>query len=100
MVVVTKARIAFGGMAATPRRAPAAEAALTGRAYDGGHACARRRRLWREDFAPITDLRATAGYRMTVAKNLLMRDFLERTAPDTPTRLAGSAVTRLAGVAA
>ena len=31
---VTKARVAYGGMAATPARAPHCEAALTGRALD------------------------------------------------------------------
>lgn len=94
--IVTAARIAAGGMAATPKRARAAEAALFGRRYDRDAIAAAQAAL-PQDFAPISDLRASAGYRMTVAKNLLMRDFLERTEPGTPTRLAGRAV---AGVAA
>ena len=33
------------------------------------------------DFSPISDWRASADYRMTVAKNLLRRCFIETTAP-------------------
>ncbi|MGI3126188.1 xanthine dehydrogenase small subunit [Nitratireductor sp. PBL-C9] len=75
---VEAARIAYGGMAATPKRAKSVEAALTGKAwtqetveaalsaYDG-------------DFQPISDMRASADYRMMAAKNLLRRYFLEST---------------------
>ena len=41
------------------------------------------------DFSPISDWRASADYRMTVAKNLLRRCFIETTAPDSATRLVG-----------
>ncbi|WMS44487.1 xanthine dehydrogenase small subunit [Acuticoccus sp. MNP-M23] len=97
--VVQKARIAFGGMAATPRRAPRAEAALIGHRYDET-AVRNAQAALAEDFTPISDMRASATYRMRVAQNLLMRDFLERTEPETRTRLAGGAVARLAGRAA
>ncbi|MCH7555117.1 MAG: xanthine dehydrogenase, small subunit, partial [Proteobacteria bacterium] len=40
-------------------------------------------------FPPIDDLRASADYRMAVAKNLLMRLYIETTEPDQETRLVG-----------
>jgi xanthine dehydrogenase small subunit len=94
--VVAEARLAYGGMAGTPKRAGAAEAALTGRAYDEA-AVADAWVALASDFAPLSDQRASAAYRMRVAQNLLRRDLLERTRPGVPTRLAGSAVERVAG---
>jgi xanthine dehydrogenase small subunit len=74
--VVRDARLAFGGMAATPKRARAAEAALVGQAWD--EAAARRAAAaLAEDFTPITDWRASAGYRARVAGNLLRRFWME-----------------------
>ncbi len=73
---VEEARIAFGGMAAIPKRAAAAEAALIGNVFDAPtveHAAA----ALAEDFSPITDMRASAGYRLKAAQNLLRRFFLE-----------------------
>ncbi|WP_119306318.1 xanthine dehydrogenase small subunit [Cohaesibacter haloalkalitolerans] len=66
---IVKARIAFGGMAATPKRASEAEAALKGQAFSlaAMQAAADRLPL---DFHPISDMRASADYRMRVAKNL------------------------------
>lgn len=75
--VVTEARLGFGGMAATPSRAAAAEAALTGRRWDAEAVEAAAAAL-EQDFTPIDDHRGTAWYRMTVAKNLL-RGFYEET---------------------
>jgi len=40
-----------------------------------------------EDFTPLTDMRASASYRMRVAQNLLQRFFLENTATAYPVRL-------------
>jgi xanthine dehydrogenase small subunit len=59
-------RFAFGGMAATPARAPKAEAA-----YSGGldAACA----ALAEDFQPLSDHRASSWYRLTAAQNLLRK---------------------------
>ncbi len=85
---VRSARVCFGGMAAIPKRAAACEAALAGRRWDRAAVEAGRRALER-DFAPISDHRASAGYRLAVARNLLDKAFLETTAPDIPTRLAG-----------
>ena len=44
-----------------------------------------------QDFTPLTDMRASAAYRMQGAKNLLMKYFIERTQPATATRLVGAA---------
>ncbi|HNF76093.1 MAG TPA: xanthine dehydrogenase small subunit [Thauera aminoaromatica] len=75
-------RIAFGGMAATPRRATATEAALAGRPWDEAALAAAQCAL-EHDFAPLDDLRASAGYRRRAAAGLLARFFLE-TRPDAP----------------
>ncbi len=69
---VASARVAFGGMAATPRRAPACERALTGTAWNAAGIAPAITAL-AADFAPITDFRATRGYRAAVAGNLLRR---------------------------
>ena len=61
-----KARFGFGGMAATPARAPSAEAAF---AQGIEKACA----ALAEDFKPLSDHRASAWYRLTVAQNLLRK---------------------------
>ena len=84
---ITAARIAFGGMAATPRRAAGAERALAGALWDEASCDAAIAALAR-DYAPIDDWRASAGYRARVAGNLLRRFFLETMRPDEPSRLA------------
>jgi xanthine dehydrogenase small subunit len=74
--VVAEARFAFGGLAATARRAPATEAAVRGKAWtesalrDGMTALA-------QDFQPLTDLRGSSGYRLRSARALLHRLWLE-----------------------
>ena len=73
---IVDARLAYGGMAATVRRAAAAEAALRGRRWDEA-ALAEASAALASDFRPITDMRASAGYRMQVAQNLLRRFWLE-----------------------
>jgi xanthine dehydrogenase small subunit len=73
---IASARIGCGGVAATPRRATATEAVLDGRAWDDAAAEAAARTLARE-FAPIDDMRASAGYRRAVLVNLLRRFRLE-----------------------
>ena len=74
--IVRLARIAFGGMAATPKRAAKAEAALVGQPWTA-QTIAEAQVALAEDFAPISDWRASAEYRGTVARNLLRRFFLE-----------------------
>ncbi|MBF0875335.1 xanthine dehydrogenase small subunit [Gluconobacter cerevisiae] len=75
---ITVVRLAYGGMAATPKRASGAEAALMGRVWDKDALAAARAAIL-EDFAPLTDMRASAWYRQTVAANLLTRFFEETT---------------------
>ena len=75
---VRSARIAYGGMAATPKRAKAVEAALVGKAWTLETIEAAMEE-YSTDFAPISDMRASAEYRMLAAKNLLKRFFLETT---------------------
>ena len=70
--VVTQARLAYGGMAAIPARARHAEEALAGRPFDTAALAAARQAL-AADFTPLTDGRASADYRRTVAANLLTR---------------------------
>ena len=79
---VSDARIAYGGMAATPKRATHAEAALRGRAWDED-ALAGATAAMEQDYAPLSDMRASAAYRMRTARNLLRRFWLE-TRPDAP----------------
>jgi len=79
--LIRDARIAFGGMAATPRRAAAAEAALAGRAWDEGAVRAAMAAL-AGDYAPLSDMRASSGYRMRAAQNLLRRFWLETRVDD------------------
>lgn len=69
---VTAARLAYGGMAAIPKRAAAAEAALVGRPWDEVTVAAAVAAL-AGDFTPLTDMRASAAYRRTVAGKLLWR---------------------------
>ncbi|MBD3764118.1 MAG: xanthine dehydrogenase small subunit [Rhodobacterales bacterium] len=69
---VAAVRLAYGGMAGTPRRAPAAEAALLGQPW-GLPAILAARAALAHDFTPMTDLRASAAYRLTAAGNLLIR---------------------------
>ena len=73
---VTTARFAYGGMAATVRRAAQAEAAVRGAPWSEATTQAAMRAL-AEDFEPLTDMRASAAYRLQVAGNLLRRFWLE-----------------------
>ncbi len=86
--IVRGARIAYGGMAAIPKRAKAVEAALLGQPWSlptveaalSAYEC---------DFQPIGDMRASASYRLKVAQNLLLRLYHETHSPLAETRLAG-----------
>ncbi len=74
--VVRNARLAFGGMAATVKRAASTEAVLQGRPWDA-NALTDASAALAADFQPMTDLRASAGYRLQVAQNLLKRFWYE-----------------------
>ena len=70
--IVESIRICYGGMAATPRRANKCENALAGRPLVAGRVQIAVDAL-ADDFAPITDFRASAEYRSLAAGNLLRR---------------------------
>ncbi len=72
--MVTSARIAFGGMAGVPKRASLAEAALVGKVWSETVVEAAAEAM-AGDFAPLSDMRASAAYRMLTAQNLLRRYF-------------------------
>ncbi|MCB1419115.1 MAG: xanthine dehydrogenase small subunit, partial [Notoacmeibacter sp.] len=73
---VAQIHVAYGGMAATPKRASAVEKALTGKPWTQATVDAALD-AFETDYQPLTDMRASAAYRMIVAKNLLRRFFLE-----------------------
>jgi xanthine dehydrogenase small subunit len=75
--VVTEARIAFGGMAEIAKRASHSEQLLTGKPLtltSIEQACA----ALEQDFKPLSDFRASADYRLQIAKNLLRRFYASR----------------------
>ena len=75
---VTNVRLAFGGMAGIPKRGPAAESALLGKDLTK-ETVAQAKVALATDFQPMTDVRATDKYRMTVAQNLIEKCYLELT---------------------
>ncbi len=74
---VVSARFAFGGMAATPMRARKAEAAIFGAEMGDPSTWDVAIAALAEDFTPITDMRASAEYRIIVAQNLLHKALIE-----------------------
>ena len=87
---VTAVRLVFGGMAATVARARGAEAALLGQPRGEATLAAAQAALG-ADFTPLDDLRASAAYRLRVARNLLRRFWLE-TRADRPLPQAETSV--------
>lgn len=69
---ISGARVAFGGMAATPCRASGCEAALVGQPFSLA-TIERAVLALRADYAPLSDVRGSAAYRMDAAANLLLR---------------------------
>lgn len=67
--------LAFGGLAATVRRAAAAEQALRAQGWCETGIQAAQAAL-EQDFQPLSDLRASADYRLEVARSLLQRLWL------------------------
>ncbi|MGF6594414.1 xanthine dehydrogenase small subunit [Pseudomonas sp. 2835] len=84
--VVAAARIAFGGMAAIPKRARACEAALVGKAWNQA-SVERACQALAEDFTPLSDFRASKEYRLLSAQNLLRKYFIELQTPHIETRV-------------
>jgi xanthine dehydrogenase small subunit len=85
---IREARLAFGGMAATPKRATATEDALLGNAWNQ-EAADRAAPFLERDFQPLDDWRASARYRMLCAQNLLRRFAIESSSKEIETRVAG-----------
>ncbi len=83
---VKEARVAYGGMAAVPKRAPRCEQALKGKPWNDATVRAAMAAL-DGDYAPITDMRASREYRAGVARNLLYRFFLETSGSGVKTRV-------------
>ncbi len=78
---VKAARLCFGGMAATVRHAERAEAAIVGKAWTQATVQTAMEAMV-EDFKPLTDMRASAEYRLQAARNLLQRFWLETRSTD------------------
>jgi xanthine dehydrogenase small subunit len=90
--VITDARLAFGGMAATPKRAAGAEAALVGAALADPSSWDAALAALATEFTPLSDMRASAAYRRDVAAALVRKALVEiaGTAGGTPaTRITG-----------
>ncbi|MFP3515022.1 xanthine dehydrogenase small subunit [Pseudomonas sp. SIMBA_077] len=84
--VVIEARVAYGGMAATPKRASTCEAALIHSPWNTAsveRACS----ALAQDFSPLSDFRASKEYRLLCAQNLLRKYFIEQQAPALQTRV-------------
>ena len=73
--MVSDCRLAFGGMAATPARALQTENALKGQPWNK-NSVATAIKVLGGDFSPLSDVRASASYRLQVAGNLLRRAWL------------------------
>jgi xanthine dehydrogenase small subunit len=84
--IICNARVCFGGMAATPKRATACENALEGSQWNQ-QTIDEAMKAMLSDFTPLTDMRASAPYRMRVAQNLLQRFFLEHSSKPYAVRL-------------
>jgi xanthine dehydrogenase small subunit len=73
---VRSIRIACGGLAATVKRATQCEQAMTGKPWTED-TLAEGMAAFARDFEPITDMRASASYRLRAGQNLLRRLYLE-----------------------
>jgi xanthine dehydrogenase small subunit len=82
--IVADARIAFGGMAGTPKRALAVEQALIGHPWVY-ETVKDALPILASDFTPLSDMRASAEYRLKASQGMLTRYFLEDF--DLPTRV-------------
>jgi xanthine dehydrogenase small subunit len=88
--LITKARIAFGGMAGIPKRARATEAAIIGQPIKDIATWRAGAEALLSDFTPLSDHRASADYRMRVARNLVIKALAEIAGvPSSSTRIVG-----------
>jgi len=79
---IVQAKVAYGGVAATPKRAAHAEAVLLGQPWTRATARAAMAAM-AQDYQPLSDMRATSAYRLMTAQNLVLRYYLE-TRPQEP----------------
>ena len=86
---IANARIAFGGMATTPKRARRAEAAIAGISLDDADSWISAMKVLADDYQPIADMRASAAYRMEVAQGLLRKALIEIAGSSADTRVVG-----------
>ncbi len=87
---IVNARVAFGGMASTPKRARRAEAALGGAVLSESGTLARALKAIERDYAPISDMCASSEYRAKVARSLLAKALVEAAGmPSERTRVEG-----------
>lgn len=84
--VAHNVRIAFGGMAAIPKRAKYAEAILEGQQLTAALIVQAQQAL-SQDYQPLDDGRASSAYRLHVAKNCLQRFYVEKILSQTMTRV-------------
>lgn len=84
--VARNVRIAFGGMAAIPKRAKYAEAILEGQQLTA-ELIAKAQEALSQDYQPLDDGRASSAYRLHVAKNCLQRFYVEKVLSQTITRV-------------
>ena len=73
---IKSVRIAYGGMAAIPKRAFLCEKILSNSLFTD-EILKKAKEALEKDFKPITDMRASGSYRMEIAKNLLEKCFVE-----------------------
>jgi xanthine dehydrogenase small subunit len=87
---IAEARVAFGGMAAIPKRAAETEGALAGLSLDDPSSWGEALAAIGRDYQPLDDHRASAAYRATVARNLLFKALSETASGQTrATRIVG-----------
>jgi xanthine dehydrogenase small subunit len=84
------ARIAFGGMAGTPKRAKTVEVNLAGRSVDDADEINAALATLTQDFSPLDDMRASRRYRLEAARALVAKAIAEIAgAPSAATRVFG-----------
>jgi xanthine dehydrogenase small subunit len=83
---VTSVRSGFGGMAAIPKAAEHLESALVGQEVSEVNFIKASKEL-SKDFTPLTDVRATADYRINVAKGLVHKCAVELLYPEQVSRI-------------
>ncbi|MFT5398704.1 MAG: xanthine dehydrogenase small subunit, partial [Gammaproteobacteria bacterium] len=79
--------LAWGGMAAIPKRARQTEQFLVGKQWDETNVQVAMKQLT-DELSPLSDMRASAAYRSRASANLLYRFYLETG----PQQLANEAV--------